>query len=91
MDICEEEEKSFIEKIKNRNINNIEEPIFSENIKILGTNEEIEVNLIWEKKRVMLFLSDYYDEYEKAKKTDWKCYFIKDKFEIDEFLERIKK
>lgn len=91
LDICEEEEKSFIEKIKNRNINNIEEPIFSENIKILGTNEEIEVNLIWEKKRVMLFLSDYYDEYEKAKKTDWKCYFIKDKFEIDEFLERIKK
>ena len=69
----------------------IEKPIYNEEIINSNTGEKIVVNELWKNSRVMLFLEDNYEEYIKAKKTGWKCYCTKEDFDIDEFIEEIKK
>ena len=88
---CEDnEEEGIIDKIirKSKNVD-IEKPIYNEVIKNVDTNEEIMVNEIWKNKKVMLFLASNYEDYIKAKKIGWKCFYAKEKFDIDNFLKLI--
>lgn len=87
---CDENEYSTIKRIaKKTEKTNIEVPIYNEEIVNLDTNEEFWVNEVWPNRKVMFFLSDDYDQYLIAKKTGWKCYCTKEKFNIDEFIKQI--
>lgn len=87
---CNEDEFSIIAKIaKESNNINIEHPIYNEKIINMDTNEEFWVREIWKNKQVMLFLTEDYEEYLIARKSGWKCYCTKEKFNIKEFIEQI--
>ena len=58
-------------------------------IKIVETGEEIFTDLIWKDKKVILFLSENIEEYQKAKCTEFSCYCLNEEFDIDEFLSKI--
>ena len=68
---------------------NISKPWYRESIKIIETGEEIFTDLIWKDKKVILFLSENIEEYQKAKVTDFNCYCLSEDFDIDEFISKI--
>lgn len=73
----EKEKIFFAEMIKNSDdFLNSEKPINDGTVKIIETNEEIQVDLIWKNSKVLFFLYDNKENYEKVKDTDWKCYCI---------------
>ncbi len=43
-------------------------------------------DLLWEKKKILLFASDNQAGYAIAKQSDYKCYLLDDLFNIDDFL-----
>ena len=43
-------------------------------------------DLLWEKKKILLFASDNQEGYAIAKQSDYKCYLLDDLFNIDDFL-----
>lgn len=88
---CEtNEDIRVIQKIirKSQNLK-IEKPIYNGGIKNLNTGEKIYSNEMWKNSKVMLFLSNNYDEFLKARKTGWKCFCTKEEFEVEEFLKMI--
>ena len=89
IDDCDLEEKDIIEHIKNRQIDNISKPIYRESLIINETQEKIFVDLIWEEKKVMLFLKDSYEDFIKAQKIGWACFCTCDNFDVDDFLSKI--
>lgn len=56
-----------------------EKPFSDGSFDILGKSEEtFGYNLAWKRSRVMFFSSDYKEEYESAKLSDWTCFFADD-------------
>ena len=60
-------------------------------VKIEGVDFDVEgqtgyADLLWEKKKILLFASDNQDGYAIAKQSDYKCYLLDDLFNIDDFL-----
>lgn len=51
-----------------------EKPVYGETIQLLTTNDQIPVDLIWERAHVMLFVSDNTENYCKVNRSGWKCY-----------------
>ncbi len=87
---CEDEDFLIIDKIiRKSEAMNIEKPIYNEVAKNTETDEEFMINEIWKQKKVMLFLSNNYEDYIKAKKTGWKCFCTKEEFDVNEFLKLI--
>mgnify|MGYP004461177407 CR=1 FL=1 len=87
---CDDDEILIIEKLVRKSEGrNIDKPIYNEVVKNADKNEEFMVNEIWKNKKVMLFLTSNYEDYLKAKNTGWKCFCMKEKFDIDEFLKLI--
>lgn len=82
-------ELSVLTEIAKKCPDTISKPWYREAFKIAETNEEVFTDLIWKEKKVMLFLSESKDEYEKALKTGWHCYCTSFDFNVDEFLKRI--
>ena len=80
---------SVLTEIAKKCPDTISKPWYREAFKIAETNEEVFTDLIWKEKKVMLFLSESKDEYEKALKTGWHCYCTSFDFNVDEFLKRI--
>lgn len=89
LDDCSEKDESIIEKIRDVCPSGISKPWYKESIKIIETGEVISTDLIWKEKKVILFLADNINEYKKAKKTDFSCFYLDEKFDIDEFILKI--
>jgi len=88
-DCSDDDEIEIIEKIKSRSPKSITRPYYRKTVKIEETGESFIANLIWEEKKVILFLNDTYDGYKLAKKTGWFVYCTKDEFDINELLEKV--
>lgn len=59
-------------------------------IRVIGTNEEMEVYLMWPNKKVILFTSDYFEEFDKLNDNiDWDCFMLDENFSIDDFLLKV--
>lgn len=89
IDDCNNNEEKIIKKILKINKENIEKPIYNANVEISNTNDKITVNEIWKKSKVMLFLEDNMEAFNKVQNTGWKCYILNKKFKIEEFLKEI--
>lgn len=81
-----ENEIDIIRKLKSNSPEIISRPYYSKTVKIVETGESFVANLIWDDKKVMLFLNDAYDDYKLAKKTGWSVYCTNEVFDIDELL-----
>ncbi len=55
-----------------------EVPLQGEVVKTLISGETIETDIVWEKAHVMVFVSDNKENYLRAIKTNWKCYYMDD-------------
>lgn len=55
-----------------------EKPICNGSLRIIESNEEIKADLIWKNLKILLFLTDNAEDYEKAKDSDWKCLLLSD-------------
>lgn len=89
IDDCSEDEESLIKIISDKCPQNISKPWYRESIRIIETGEEVFTDLIWKDKKVILFLSENIEEYQKAKETDFSCYCLSEDFDIDEFISKI--
>ena len=89
-DDATEKDKEVIESILGRGNPSIVKPIEGE-IGEFDDGDSIEINLLWKDKKIMFFMDDYYEEYLKAKKTDYQCYSVTEGFNVDEFLKSIAK
>ena len=81
--------KNIIDQLANSYVKKIEKPIYGEDIEIIETGKRMPVDLIWKASKVMLFLNEGYEDYLEAKKQAGSCYCTKEKFDINEFLEKI--
>ena len=87
---CEtSEEKHIIQDIIDLDKKNIAKPIYGESAKIIETEEEFDIDLLWKSQRTMLFLDENYESYQIAQKTGWNCYCTRKGFDIDEFMKLI--
>lgn len=86
---CGEEEKDILKTILKKCPQKISKPWYREKLKVLETGEEIFTDLIWKEKKVILFLSENVEDYEKAKETEFACYCLNENFDIDEFISKI--
>lgn len=86
---CNEEEQERLKEIKEKCPQNISKPWYGESIRIVESDEVVYTDLLWKEKKVILFLSNNKEEYEKAKKTDFDCYCLSEPFDIDELFEKI--
>ena len=55
-----------------------EDPLFGETVNLVISGENIDTDLIWEKAKVMVFLSDNEANYLKAKTSNWTCFYTDD-------------
>ena len=87
--LFEKEEEDILNAIREKCPQNISKPWYGESVKVVETNEEIYTDLIWKEKKVILFLSENHENYQKAKETDFSCYCLNEAFDIDEFISKI--
>lgn len=90
---CEDDkDKLFIQSIvrKTKKLNVAKPTYYKETVKNLDNGDEIEVDEIWKDLKIMLFLSDNYDNYNKAQKTGWTCFCSKDDI-VDELIKKIER
>lgn len=88
-DCYDDNEIAIVTEIKERTPEYIARPYYGKTVKIEETGEKFVANLIWDKKQVILFLDDAYEDYLLAKKTGWHVYCTKEQFDISELLERV--
>lgn len=89
-----EEEKTLLNTLMQRTdeLINCEKPINNGYMKIIEKNEEIQVDLIWKNSKVLLFLMENEENYEKAKNSAWKCFLLtKENFSVTKLIENIKR
>lgn len=86
---CSAQDRKTIEQIAEQCPHSIEKPWYAESIKIIETGEEIFADLMWKDKKVLLFLSENQDAYEKAAILDWKRYCTAEEFSVEEFINNI--
>lgn len=91
MDDCDENELSVIEELASLCKGEIAKSIYNEQIMLPETDSKalIMVNLIWESRKVMLFLSDNEEDYHKALKSGWRCFCTSEGFNCEELIRLI--
>lgn len=89
LDDCDEADLDVVNKIIAECPKNISKPWYLESVKIVDTDEKITADLMWKDKKVMLFLSEGKDDYERSKSLGWNCYCTVDNMDIKEFLGKI--
>lgn len=57
---------------------------------ICENNQEIFVDAVWEKSKVMLFLSAEAKDFRLAMESQYDCYCFTENFDMDDFLQRVK-
>ncbi len=85
-----DKDRKVIDEILSKCGQNMVKPISGE-IAVFDDEDTFEINLLWKDQKIMFFLEDYQEDYYKAKETDFKCYSVKDGFDIDGFVESISK
>ena len=80
---CSEEELPIVQQMAG--LCHQEPDLYSEVYKIEKTGESFCANLVWTEKKVFLFLADYCEDYEIAKKTGWKCICTVEQDAIEQF------
>lgn len=88
-DCYDDDEYSLIKKIKENSPKNITRPYYRKTVRIEETGEEFLANLLWDSKKVMLFLNETYDDYLIAKQTGWDVFCTKEGFDVQELLEKV--
>ena len=88
-DCFDDNETEIISAIKEKSPEIISRPYYSKTVRIEETGEEFVANLIWDSKKVILFLNDAYNDYLIAKKTGWNVYCTKESFDIDDLLKKV--
>ena len=88
-DCFDEDETAIVTELRENSPKSIAKPYYSKTVKIEETGESFVANLIWDKKQVILFLNDAYDDYLLAKKTGWCVYCTKEGFDVTELLEKV--
>lgn len=87
-DTDDKKEQSLFDQLIEKSLGIYEKPIYGGRVKI--GEEVIDVDLIWEKSKVMLFLSENYDAYLIALKSEWTCFCMKDSIaDTDQILKSI--
>ncbi len=87
---CEtSEEQDLIKEILALDKMNIAKPIYGESAKIIATNEEFDIDLVWEQEKTMFFLDANYESYRIAQKTGWNCFCTRNGFDIEELMRLI--
>ncbi len=89
LDDCDEEEEDIVKIILEKCPQNISKPWYGESIKVIETGDEIYTDLIWKEKKVILFLGENAEGYEKAKGTEFSCFCLNKNFDIDDFISKI--
>lgn len=88
-DCYDDDEISLIKIIKENSPKNIARPYYRKTVKIEETGEEFLANLLWDSKKVMLFLNETYDDYLIAKQTGWNVFCTKEGFDVQELFEKV--
>lgn len=88
-DCFEDEEIELVSALKDKTPEEIAKPYYSKTVKIDDTGDTFVANLIWDAKKVILFLNEAYEDYLIAKQTGWHVYCTKDGFDVDELLEKV--
>lgn len=88
-DCFDDAEIALIESVKEKSAENIVKPYYSKTVRIEETGEEFVANLIWDSKKVILFLNDSYEDYLLAKKTGWDVFCTKEGFDVEELLDKV--
>lgn len=88
-DCSTEAEKAIFDMIIDIGKTDLSKPIYNEEIVVRETGSRYETNLIWDDKKVILFLSELKDEYQVVKMSKWKCFCTADDFDVEKFLESI--
>lgn len=89
-DCYEDNEFSVVSQLKEKSPEFIARPYYNKTVTIEETGEKFTANLIWYTEQVILFLDDAYEDYLVAKQTGWHVYCTKEKFDINELLERVR-
>lgn len=82
---CSDDELPIVRQIAE--LTKCEPDIYNETFKIEKTGEMFCANLVWIDKKILLFLSDYEEDYLVAEKTGWKCIFTGDSNVIEKYKE----
>ena len=85
----EDADLSVLSQLLEHSSDTIAKPWYREKFRFIETAEEVMVDLVWKEQRVMLFLAENIEEYEKAIKTGWYCYCTAVPFDTGEFLTKI--
>ena len=87
-DTDDKKERLIIDKIIERATGSYEKPIYGGSVEM--RQEIVSVDFIWKESKVLLFLSDNYDEYIKVMNCGWRVYCLSESFDVDVLLENIK-
>lgn len=87
---CNNNEKTIIENIIKNYPEDAEKPIYYPTIEFSKNKKRIIVNELWQKSKVMLFLSENIEDYNIAKSYGWKCFILNETFDINEFIRSVK-
>lgn len=71
-DTDDEDEQQLFDTLIELSTGTYEKPIYGGRVKIDG--QTIDVDFVWEKSKVMLFLIENENAYKIASKSDWKCF-----------------
>ena len=89
IDDCSEDEENLLKTILKKCPQNISKPWYGESIRVVETGEVIYTDLIWKEKKIILFLKENKEGYEKAKSTEFTCYWLNEDFDVNEFVSKI--
>lgn len=82
----------YVNRIKALSIEqSLEKPLYGASVKIGEIDTVISVDELWPDKKVMLFLAENVDDYNIAQQTEWSCYCTSDRFDCEEFIDRIRR
>lgn len=88
-DCYDDNEIELITMVKDQSPEIISRPFYNKTVKIEETGEIFVANLVWEDKKVMLFLNEAYDDYLIAEKTGWDVFCTKTGFDVKELIEKV--
>lgn len=92
LDDCEKHEEELINKLFEKLEGTDLPVVYRESFTIPKKCESVfEASLVIPDKKVMIFLSEYEDDYNEAKESEWKCFCTSDNLDISEIIEMLRR
>lgn len=89
-DCANDWEREVFEKISDATTDgNFEKPYYDVELEIPSTSVSFTCSLAWKSKKVLLFLDEDIDSYERAVDTGWSCFLISPEFDVQSFVKAI--